>query len=391
MISKILYLNPIREEFYILHRLFSYNCQKVILKILVDDQFFSQQIYGGISRYHYELYSHLNLLENTQCEISALYTHNEYLKKDSKFSNPLLSPFFLSQKITRALNREFSIYKLKKQDFDVFHPTYYNPYFLPYLKYKPFVITIHDLIPEYFPKYFENTTLLENKKKLIEKADAIIAVSSNTKKDLVNFYQINENKIHVIHHGFKPEKVTQTKVELKLPSRFILYVGERGDYKNFNFFIESAAPVLINHNIHLLCAGGRKFTDAETKIFEKLHIKHLTSQFSVSDEELYAIYSQALLFVFPTLYEGFGIPILEAFYNKCPVVASNKGSIPEIARDGAIYFDPTNANEIAYKLNSAMTDSNLLDNLKMKGSQIVQSYVWEKTAIETHEVYKSVI
>ncbi len=144
-------------------------------------------------------------------------------------------------------------------------------------------------------------------------------------------------------------------------------------------------------NISLVCAGGRTFSEKERNLINKAKIEHLIHQYDASDEQLNYMYSKALLFAFPTLYEGFGIPILEAFHNECTVMASNRGSIPEIAGNGAVYFDPTDPINIKETLESLINNKPKLEELKLHGSQIIKLYDWEKTAIETLKVYEAVI
>jgi glycosyltransferase involved in cell wall biosynthesis len=380
------------------------------MKILFDNQIFKAQKYGGISRYFSELFSYFNTTKDIKYEVPIRDTENEYLINLPSFSKENLSKkSFLkpNSKIKRKIikiielfdkNSNINLVKkaLQKQDFDIFHPTYYSPYFLKYLKDKPFVLTVHDMIHEIYPQYFKFDfgKTAKYKKKLIERATKIVAISENTKKDIVKYYNVPEEKIRVIYHGntLKPNANKQIKIP-NLPKNYILFVGARGLYKNFTFFIESIAELLnIDKDMNIVVAGGysnkNDFSKKEINLFEKLKIKEQIFQYSIDDDSLAYLYQNAICFVFPTLYEGFGIPVLEAFACGCPIVLSNTSSLPEVGGNAAIYFDPYNKNDMFEKVNKVVYDEILRKEMTAKGQIQLKKFSWEKTAIETIQIYK---
>jgi len=391
------------------------------MKILFDHQIFEMQLYGGISRYFYELISKINKTKICEFELSIKYSSNQYLKKDvffgkkikdlRKYARFLPNIEFKGKGIIYKLlksvglidfqylvNENYSINNIKKGNFDVFHPTYYKNYFLNYIKNKPFILTVHDLIPEIFPQYAKDELFfLDSKKILLKKAAKIIAVSQNTKNDIIYYYGIDDKNINVIYHGsslnnsINFEKINPIFLR-QIPSKYILFVGNRQGYKNFIFFIESVYPLLIkDKSLNIVCAGGNNFSNEELILFNKLKIADRILHVDVNNDILKYLYSNALVFVFPSLYEGFGIPILEAFSCNCPVVLSNSSSFPEVAGDAAIYFDLKDKESLTEAIKSIINNDNLRQGLIAKGQNRVKKFSWEKTMKETISVYKSII
>lgn len=376
------------------------------MKILYDHQAFEIQKIGGISRYFSEM---LHLNSNAiRCNISIKRTENEYLKKANYISKALLVKSRIIYKIIKSLNfikgawrinenfiipvlikkvnKKYSLRILKKGDFDIFHPTYYNPYFLHELNEKPFVITVYDLIHEIFPKQFIDNTI-ENKKLVINKAQKIIAISNSTKNDLIDLYQIPEEKIEVVHLASSVDVSKSTPIK-GLPSRFILYVGERGGYKNFEKFI-CAAEVLLKEdaNLQIVCTG-KPFLRNEKKFLKNYSIYHRVKNYFATEEEMVYLYQKALLFVFPSCYEGFGIPLLEAMTCGCPVVASNTSSFPEVGGDAALYFNPYQTEEITSQMRKVMYDNVLRNKLIKNGFEQVKNFSWDICREQTLSVYE---
>lgn len=378
------------------------------MKILFDSQIFDSQKYGGISRYFVELFKYFNK-NNIIYELPIKDTRNEYLKNIEPFSGMDLSRRILFPNINFKLQRLFSkIYDLinpdsninrvkgvlKRQDFDIFHPTYYSSYFLKHLKNKPFVLTVHDMIHEIYPEYFSNKQTIRLKKKLILRANKIIAISENTKKDILRFYNIPEEKIKVIYHGNSLQSVISKPVNVpELPSKYILFVGARGIYKNFNFFVKSISSILNNDKeMYIVVAGGysgqNAFSKDEQKLFKELHIENQIIHHTINDEVLAYLYQNALCFVFPTLYEGFGIPVLEAFACDCPAAISNTSSLPEVGGDAVIYFNPVDSESILNSIKTLVYNQKLRNELIFKGREQLKKFSWENTAKQTLEIYK---
>ncbi|MBT9168468.1 MAG: Alpha-maltose-1-phosphate synthase [candidate division WS2 bacterium] len=366
------------------------------MKVLYDHQIFSNQVYGGVSRHFYEIMNHLSKC-GEDFELSLRYSNNLYIKNSSFIKNKTFFEqvhFRGKYRLLNFINKPCSVKRLKKGDFDIFHPTYCDPYFLDYIGNKPFVLTIHDMIPELFPMMFSKDKTPEWKKLLASRAAKIIAVSESTKRDIIKFYGIDDQKIEVIYNGNSLNVGPDTEVSnLKLPEKYLLYIGDRHIYKNFIDFIIAVAPELtLNKNLNIICGGGKKFTQKETELFKRLNISNQVYHYPIVNDEIMAhLYKKAIAFISPSLYEGFGIPILEAFACGCPVIVSNSSSLPEVAGDAAAYFDPYDTVSMSETVRKVTNNEDLRKELKKKGFKRLKMFSWEKTAEQTKLVYRNCV
>ncbi|MBC9911122.1 glycosyltransferase family 4 protein [Chitinophaga varians] len=361
------------------------------MKVYFDHQIFSMQRYGGISRYFANIYNSLKDHGHTDCKLLVLYSKNAYIQ-DQKFP---LSPF-LGERLLKKQhkldrwNKRYSKYMIKKNDFDLLHPTYYNPYFLNKLK-KPFVLTVHDMIHELFPEFFSpHDHFVPFKRATITRADHIIAISESTKRDLQHIFNIPEEKISVVYHGYQEGGAVQADFTPPFKD-YVLYVGDRPGYKNFGRMVQAVKPLLERYDINLICAGGGGFGQAEQEMLIRAGIQNRTKQISASEGELNALYQKATVFVYPSLYEGFGLPILEAFKNNCPVVMSNTSCLPEVGGEAVSYFDPYHIDDMTRAIDSVLNSSDKANQLRASGIQQLSRFPMDKCMRETLEVYKKLI
>jgi glycosyltransferase involved in cell wall biosynthesis len=363
------------------------------MKILYDHQIFTGQKYGGISRYFIELYSYLLKTGTVKPKISVIYSENAYFQAMFPKRSVLPKRNFPGKSTgIKLINDYYSKECLIKGNFEIFHPTYYNPYFLKFLKTKPYVLTVYDMIHELFPNMTEADQTPVQKKNLIEHATKIIAISENTKTDIINFYTIDPAIIEVIPLATSLH-IQNTEIASKLPQKFILFVGNRSFYKNFEFFTRSISSLISDQNdLYLICAGGGIFSDAEIRLFVSLNMTGKVIHHPIiNDKILSQLYQKAILFAFPSLYEGFGIPILEAFSCGCPVAASNCSSIPEVGGDAVMYFDPNDSDSIEKVVGDILMDKGLKDSLRILGYQRLKQFSWQKTAELTKKLYDDII
>lgn len=357
------------------------------MRVLYDTQIFGMQKFGGISNYFANIISSLKKTEDVI--VPHVTSDNEYIDQISDRSTtfPIKYNFKGKNRFISLLNKIYMVKALKNEKYDVFHPTYYKNYHLKYLK-KPFVITVYDMIHELFPEYFhKNDFVIQNKQMLCNAATRIIAISAQTKLDLIKIYNIPKEKIDVVYLA-TDFKIYETKLHtLNLPSKYILFVGNRQHYKNFNWMLEAIAPVLKNQKIHLLCIGP-KFNSDENYLIKKLYLDNLIIQTNVKASELPEVYNRAELFIFPSIYEGFGIPILEAFASKVPVLLANASCFPEVAGDAAMYFEIDNMHSLQQQVEALLNDSTLRNIMIEKGLMQLSKYSWDKCAADTLETYK---
>lgn len=367
------------------------------MKVLYDHQCFVQQQFGGVSRYHFQLVKELNKLQDVEAKLSLKYSNNFYINEDKSFKVRRFFPnhkFYFQRTILDYINRLYTNRDLVNGDYDIFHPTYFNPYFLNHLHNKPFIITVYDLIHEKYPEIINAIDkTLEHKKLLLSKANLIIAISESTKNDLMQIYNIPAEKIEVTYLAASINKsLASSNIKIDLPEKYILFVGNRDFYKNFNNFILAVEPLLKEHkDLILICAGGGIFTNEEKKLFHSKELENKIMHKGADDVMLANLYSNALAFIFPTLYEGFGIPALEAMNCDCPVVMSNTSSLPEVGGEAAIYFDPNNIDDMREKIKLIIINKDLRNEIILKAKTQRQKFSFEKTARQTLEVYKRLL
>lgn len=359
------------------------------MQVLYDHQNFSNQKYSGISRYFVELIKNCHL---SDAQHSTVFSNNYYLHVEYPNQFKMFFPemeFKGKLWLLNKINKYYSIKKIQNSDYDVFHPTYYDPYFLNYLRGKPFILTVHDMIHEKYPQYFpKSDQTAENKKILAQKSAKIIAISENTKNDLIKYCDISEGKIQVVYHGNSLNLNDKKQPKLKLPKNYILFVGQRGGYKNYSRFITAVSELLINdRELFVVCVGGGELLESELFHLRELRIENRVLQINLDDESLAFVYSKALAFVFPSIYEGFGFPVLEAFSCRCPLVCSHTSSLPEIADQGAVYFDPLSQISIYNSVKKVIYDDQLKLKLTKIGTKRLELFTWDKTAKATQDIY----
>jgi len=323
---------------------------------------------------------------------------------------------------------DFSKTDLSK--YDIAHYQFFHPYFvfLPFFKKTKTVITIHDLIPLIYPDRYPPGVKGKMKfwlnKILMKQIDAIITISETSKKDIVRFLGVDPSKVYVVYLSAKSvfkkisdkNKLDRVKKKYNLPSKFVLYVGDINYNKNIPTLIKAAKKI----NLPLVISG-KQALDIETQgmgindirgikdwvrfIFNKPHpelshfrqiLKAYDSNKDIlrlgfaPDEDLVCVYNLATVYCQPSFYEGFGIPVLEAFSSSVPVVLSRTQALAEIAGDAALYFDPHNYKDLAQKLDKVIKDKKLSEDLVRKGAKRSKDFSWDKTAEGTFQVYKKV-
>jgi len=361
------------------------------MTVFYDHQAFSLQDYGGVSRIFSELVKGINE-RGYNAHLSLLYSNNAHLKENNIAPNNIFkdSFFFKKRKIRYAVNELYNIADIRKNSFNVYHPTYYSPDLIKYVKHKPIVVTFHDMIHEKLSEKFNelrsDVKLMEQKRAIVGKASRIIAVSENTKKDVVEIYGVDPAKIKVVYLGSSFESPA-TVVEVANTKPYLLYVGNRGLYKNFVPFLKAVAPLLVKNKLHFICAGGREFTNEEKEIIAGLKVEKYVSQEPANDKKLAQLYSNALAFVFPSLYEGFGIPVLEAFSCNCPCILSNTSSLPEVAGNAAMYMDPYDDESMYDAVEKVFNNVSIRKDLAANGKMRLQNFSWDKHVDETLDLY----
>jgi glycosyltransferase involved in cell wall biosynthesis len=363
------------------------------LRILYDHQVFSLQDAGGASRYYFELIRNLQNLDEIGVEVllglnGSVMPFSSLQRARTRVScrRTTMKPGLTRYAINELLS---AVAAPLRGQVDIYHPTLYRA--LPWVWRRGVVVTHHDCIHERFPHLFPNAaSIVASKRKLFAQADAIICVSASSQHDLLHFYDVAQDKTHVIHHGFVPLGAVQSGVETSAP--YLLYVGSRASYKNFGLLLEAFSRSGLAGYYRLLVVGGGAFSSQEQEQIASLQLAGSIDLVSKADEATLAgAYREAALFVYPSLYEGFGFPPLEAMSVGCPVLVNRTSSLPEICGDAVFYFDSSDPEQLAQRLQSIVEDKQGLADKRKLGEEQVKLYDWSRCAHSTLAVYRQVI
>ena len=275
---------------------------------------------------------------------------------------------------------------------DIYHPTLYRA--LPWVRRRAVVVTHHDCTHERFPHLFPNAaSIVDTKRKLFAQADAIVCVSASSQRDLLHFYDVPQAKTHVVHHGFAPlglgQGLAQGEVETSAP--YLLYVGSRASYKNFGLLLKAFSLSGLARSYRLLAVGGGAFTTQEEEQIASLQLTgSITLVPKADDATLARAYRDAALFVYPSMYEGFGFPPLEAMSMGCPVLVNRTSSLPEVCGEAVFYFDSSDHEQLSQRLQTIMADKQGIADKRRLGEQQVKQYDWSRCAHDTLAVYRQV-
>ncbi|MCD6450968.1 MAG: glycosyltransferase family 4 protein [Acidobacteria bacterium] len=303
-----------------------------------------------------------------------------------------------------SLGELFSLsYKARKLRLDLFHSPHYV---LPFLLPCPAVVTVHDLIHLLFPQYLPHNWAKFYARYMIgrgvKRASRVITVSHSSKRDILRFFRVPEEKIEVIYNGVAPElmeplsseELDKVRRKYGIYEPFLLFVGNLKPHKNLRRLISSFARVAVQVPELLLVVVGDELhnhPDLAREVEEK-KLKGRVRFFGYTERgELKGLYQLAEILVFPSLYEGFGLPPLEAMAVGTPVVASNVSSIPEVVGDAALLVDPRDEEMIAKGILRLLNERGLKQDLIEKGKKRAKIFSWRKTAELTLEVYNQVL
>ena len=370
------------------------------MRILYDHQVFSLQNAGGASRYYYELMRSLagasgvhtelclgindsvfpfRQLSGTQAHVVSwdLVSWGRLLKRGSWR--------YIANEVLGNSRAPFA------GNLDVYHPTLYRC--MPLVRARRIVATHHDCVHERFPSLFPNVKqIIRAKQRLYAQADAIICVSESSRKDLLEFYNVDRAKTRVIHHGLHRLAGSITaaiNLRAHVPAEYLLFVGSRAPYKNFNNLLRAFRATGLHKSMLLLAVGGGPLTPEERALAKELEVASSLVVFpQLADTLLAEAYAAATLLVYPSWCEGFGFPPLEAMAAGCPALVSNTSSLPEICRDAPFYFSPEDQDSLEAMLLEATNDEPARRRARERGTRIAAQYSWQKCGDETLALYR---
>lgn len=371
------------------------------MKIGIDCRIFSSR-FTGIGRYTHELVDHIikfnSQLENPH-KIVLFFNNPEY--REFKITDPHVKKVLTKAKHYSFAEQTSFLHQLNKEKLDFMHFPHFN---VPIFYRRPYSVTIHDLILSRFPgkkmnRWYHRLAYNLTIGNATRKAKKVITISNWTKADLMDLLHVPEKKITVIYNGISPiftfiddaKKFKKTLQKYHITKEFLLYTGVWRNHKNLINLIEAFKILRKKTNLHLqLVITGKPdpyYPEIKSIVKDSLFEKEVIFPGLVNEKELVDLYNAAKIFVFPSLYEGFGLPPLESMACGTPVVASNAASIPEICGEkNALFFDPHNAHEIAAKIEFLYKDVELQVDLINKGLEHVQKFSWENMARETFDL-----
>ena len=393
------------------------------MKIGIDIRTLMDERYSGVSEYTYNLVKEILKLDNKN-DYRLFYNSFGDCLNIPEFNekNVKLVKYNYPNKILNYLLFKFFNYPKIDEELEV------GVFFMPHINFiglsgaSKSLITIHDLSflrnPEFFSKRKNFWHKMINVKKLIKRFDRVVAVSENTKRDIVELCDVDAEKVKVIYSGIGGEfkkfpnfqipisndqtnsklqiqnlnidtsKLEDIKSKYNLPDKYILYLGTIEPRKNVDGIIRAYNKLRVNNrelqSVKLVIAGGKGWKS------EKIYREREESEFKddikflgyVDNKDKTYLYNLADMFVYPSFYEGFGFPPLEAMASGTPVVTSYAGSLPEVAGDAALMVDPYNVNDIARAMREILTDENLKNKLIERGLGQAKKFNWEKAARE---------
>lgn len=364
------------------------------MRILYDGLIYSIQTAGGINRYFAKLIGLLPrhwtpILTAARRQVISYPEHPRlelHLREMWRWPKPVRS-------VVKSLQRRHFRRLQGTVQADVLHPTYFG--LLSQMDWKactqPVVLNVHDLVHEHFRAEMDpQGKTAEAKRRAIAAATAIICGSEHAKADLLEFYHPPEEKITVIPHASDLQPVFPAAQATAEPPYF-LYVGTRRSYKNFARLLAALRNVVGRYPDVSLRVVGAPFQPSERAQLAQGRLEgHIRHCGYVTDHELASLYRDSVAFVYPSLYEGFGIPLLEAMSCGSVVVASNRTSIPEVVGDAGILFDPDSTDELTEILTSLLKSPEQRWPLIDKGYRRAQQFSWKRTAEQTMAVYETV-
>lgn len=363
------------------------------MRIAFDHQAFCLQKTGGISKYFFHLAEQL-AIEGQDVGVFSPRYRNQYARR---LSPKILRGSYVKDYPPRcadaavALNGLVARRRLRAWQPDIVHETYFsNTRSGP--DNTPSVLTVFDMIGELgLDTNAPTSTELKQSKKYaaVKRADHVICISEHTRQDLIRLYEVAPEKTSTIHLGCELNVLAEKKVT-NAERPFLLYVGLRSGYKNFTRFVQAVAACgQLIEQFDIVAFGGGPFNPAEQALIQELGLRFdQVRQLNGDDTELAKYYRGASALVYPSCYEGFGLPPLEAMANHCPVVSSYASAMPEVIGDSAEFFDPFDLDSIARAIQNVVQSQARTNDLIAKGLTRIQQFTWQTCAAQHLALYR---
>lgn len=366
------------------------------IKVLFDSAIAAQQEFGGVSKYYVEMAERLGAYDVEHRTYAPLFINHYLREKPDRTIGMGIKATRINRKAATLIGRYTLPMATALYRPNLIHQTLYDMSAAPRGNV-PVVITIHDMIQELFPHDFPDSGWIERKRRAIGLASWILCDSRNTEIDLLRLYPQATDRTSVVHLAAGASDTSDISPvsrprESDTGRPFLLYVGHRGGYKNYAGLLEAyARSAKLRQDLDLVCAGGGSFSPAEIVALKERGLMDRVRHVAVNDEALTELYGTAAIFVYPSLYEGFGLPPLEAMRAGCPVVALRAGSVPEICGDAARYAGSNEPNALGAAIEALWDAPTEREWLIGAGRSRSRDFSWDKCARETAEVYRHVV
>lgn len=361
------------------------------MRVALDEQIFAVQAYGGISRLFYEMASAFIRDPGLGVELERLDAPvvNEYLLADRDLAARLgvrraSGPY-------RAL-AHYIARRRRTAPAEVVHNTFYMPRGLGEHPSSRRVVTVYDMIPELLPKTRRRLDFLTEKHKYVSRADHIICISESTRRDLLRVYPDIHAPVTIAYPGVGPAFRPDAAGTRVLPEPYILHVGNRSSYKDGATLLRAFAHVageFPEHTLYLV--GGGPLTKTEREILAPAGLVGRVKQESLPDDEVPAAYARAAVTVFPSRYEGFGLPGVEAMASGSPLILADTSSLPEVGGTAARYFPPGDDRTLAHVLADVLQGQAVRQQMRQAGVEQARLFTWSGYASANVEAYRAVL
>ena len=362
------------------------------MRLALDEQIFAVQAYGGISRDFVEQVRALRRRTDLRVEVQPLHAPivNEFVLQDPDLTN------YLSVHRASSPYRALASYwrrSRRQEDVDVIHNTFYLPRGLADYPGTKRVATIHDMIPELFPRLRRRLDFLTRKAAYLRESDHIVCVSASTRADLLRIYPDISVPVSVAHPGVSADFAPSAPPIDGITDPYLLHVGNRGGYKDGAVLLSAFLRIAPKFpDLTLLLVGGGELTGPERAAIEQARVDNRrVVQMSLPDRLVPSAYAHASVTVFPSHYEGFGLPAVEAMACGSPLVLSNTSSLPEVGGDAAAYFPPGNDRLLAHLLAEILSSAEQQKDMASQGLVRAQQFTWDAYATANMDAYKQVL
>lgn len=362
-----------------------------MVHVALDEQIFAIQPYGGISRLFYEKASAFvrDPTLGIQLEPLSAPVVNEYLLGDPELA--LVLQATRSRNPYAALASNFTR-RRRNNNVDLVHNTFYLPRGLEDHKAARRVVTIYDMIPELLPKTRRRMDFITEKHKYVQNADHIICISESTRNDLLRFYPEIHSPITIAYPGVGAAFTTDPQPASSLPENYVLHVGNRSSYKDGETLFRAFASIAGDFpQVTLFLVGGGPLSKQERDLCNSLGILQRIEQRSLPEEGVAAAYAHALITVFPSRYEGFGLPAVEALACGSPLVLADTSSLPEVGGAAARYFPPGDIPTLAQLIGSLLSNDTVRCEFREAGIEQSKKFTWHGYAESNAIAYQNVL